>query len=111
MAKYFILIDHTDYVAKNQLADALQGQFLKFNKTITSDLKKTISRFEEISRIAHNLHRRCKQIPFDTFNHFNKTFDQETSDSEIRKDENFWCGHWGVAIAKFYKIREEAQDV
>lgn len=105
MTKYFILIDHTDYVAKNQLAEALQGQFLKFNKTITSDLKKTISRFEEISRIAHNLHRRCKQIPFETVTK------QEDPGLEGPKNNDVWCGHWGVAIAKFYKIREEAQDV
>ena len=111
MPKYFILIDHTGYVAKNQLAKALQEQFLKLNKSVTTDLKRTILRFENISKTAHNLNPRCKEIPFEKFSKYHKLIDLELNDTEEHIENDFWIGHHGVAIAKFYKIREEALNV
>ncbi|GEM_PF-3525928 len=101
MDKYFIMIEHTDYVAKNQLSKALQKQFLRLNKTVTDDLEKSILRLQEISRIAHSLHKRCKEITFEIVT------DNHGIAMEGNKYNDAWCGHWGVAIAKFYKIEKE----
>lgn len=105
MAKYFILIEHTDYVAKNKLSSSLQNLFLKLNKTITTDLTQTISQIRSISDTCHFSHPRCKELRFETVTK------QQEPGMEGPKNNDAWCGHWGVAIAKFYKIREEAQDV
>ncbi|WP_100628711.1 hypothetical protein [Algoriphagus formosus] len=101
MDRYFILIEQTDYVAKNQLTEAIRKQFLKLNKTVTEDLEKSIRRLKEISRTAHNLHSRCKEMTFEVV-------DEEYGPGmEGTQYHNVWCGHWGVAIAKFYKIEKE----
>ena len=102
--RYFILIEHTDYVPKNKLSAELQRSFLLLNKTVTDNLDQTISELRNRSSLAHSLHTRCKEI------HFTSKTSYHTTGNCGLKGNDFYCGHWGVAIAKFYKINEEVPN-